>query len=184
MRSLQALAIVALSIAGGLGLACAVTAPELRAEDRDERAVRVGTFDSRAVAIAYYRSEEFKRAMRELHEQHEDAKSSGDAERAAALESQGREQQELTHKQSFGVWPIGEILKKTEKEIPAIADRAGVDLIVSKWDLVYRRRGVETTDVTESLVARFAPDSETMKIVRDIQTKAPIPIDVLEKHDH
>ena len=52
--------------------------------------VRVGTFDSRAVAMAYFGSEPFKRQLNDLRAEYEKAKAAGDEKRVKELGAQGR----------------------------------------------------------------------------------------------
>ena len=144
----------------------------------------VGTFDSRAVALAYYRSREFKEEMEALHAEHEDAKSRGDTARMEELEARGKGQQDLTHKQGFGTWPVDDLLEKIDSDLAKIAREAGVDVIVSKWNFVYEHRGAKFVDVTEAIVAPFRPDAETLKVISQVRAKDPIAHDVIEKHEH
>lgn len=146
--------------------------------------VRVGIFDSRAIALAHYRSPAFKSRIAALHAELEKAKKAGDTKKIAELEKKGPELQALVHRQGFGTWPVDDILKKIDEQIPDIAEAAKVDLIVSRWDLVFERPGVELVDVTEALVRPFEPDAETLKIIRDIRKKDPVPLEELEKHRH
>ena len=59
--------------------------------------VRVGMFDSRAVALAYYRkfyqSPEFTARLNKLKQEHAQAKAAGDEEKAKKLEAEGRGEQ-------------------------------------------------------------------------------------------
>ena len=74
------------------------------------------------------------------------------------------------------------ILEQIEDQIPEIADRAGVDLVVSKWTIVYERPGLEFLDVTDLIVAPFDPDEETLKILGELRKQDPVPLQGLEKH--
>jgi len=117
--------------------------------------VRVGTFDSRAVAGAYYGSDAFHDHLKVLTAEYEKAKAAGDKKRVKELEAEGPASQELAHKQVFGTWPVDNILAKIKGEIPKIAKQADVDVVVSKWYVGYRRTGVEFVDVTDLMVQRF-----------------------------
>ena len=140
---------------------------------------RVGTFDSRALAMAYYRSAEFMQYMQELRAEHEKAKAAGDEKLVKELEVKGPAQQELIHKQGFSTWPVDNILEKIKGKIPEIAEQAEVDVIVCKWDIVYQRSGVEFIDVTDFMVKPFNPDEATLKIIKEIQMQDPVPLDEL-----
>lgn len=144
--------------------------------------MRVGTFDSRAVALAYYRSKPFGRVMKKLKDDFEQAKAAGDEKRAAELEVQGPAQQALMRRQGFGTASVADILKKIEKKIPKIAKQANVAVIVSKWDITYQRSAADFVDVTELLVQPFDPDEKTQKIIKEIQKQEPVPLEELEGH--
>jgi hypothetical protein len=144
--------------------------------------VRIGTFDSRAVAVAYANSDEVLGYMAGLRAEYEEAKAAGDEERVAELEVLGPAQSELLEKQAFSTWPVDNILGMIEGEIPGIAVQAGVDVIVSKWHVVYQGEGVEFINVTELMVMPFDPDEQTLQEVRQIQELDPASLEDVEKH--
>lgn len=141
--------------------------------------VSVGTFDSRAVAIAYVRSDAFEERLRALKEDLDRARADGDESRAAALEAQGPAMQAQVHRQGFGTAPVDDIIATIVEELPGIATEAGVDVLVSKWALAYRGPSAEFVDVTDRLAAEFDPDSKTLKIIQDILASDPVPLDQL-----
>jgi hypothetical protein len=51
----------------------------------DTSCIKVGIYDSRAVAIAYYRSGEFANVLKDLHKELEEAKEQGNEARIAEL---------------------------------------------------------------------------------------------------
>jgi hypothetical protein len=135
--------------------------------------VRLGVFDSRALAMAHYRSEAFRAHMGALFEELATAKAAGDSLRVAELERQGPEMQAMVHKQGFGTYPVDNILEMIENELPDIAAAAGVDVIVSKWQVVHQAAGFELIDVTAALVQPFAPDEETLEVIESIHEAGP-----------
>ena len=156
---------------------------EIPMEGKTSKSIlRVGTFDSRALAMAYYRSAEFVQYMQELRAEHEKAKAAGDEKRVKELEVKGPAQQELIHKQGFSTWPVDNILEKIKGKIPEIAKQADVNVIVCKWDIVYQQNGVEFIDVTDLMVKPFNPDEATLKIIKDIQKLDPVPLEELKNH--
>jgi hypothetical protein len=144
--------------------------------------IRIGTFDSRAVAVAYGRSDAFNSQVADLMTEYEKAKTSGDEKRIKELEAEGPAKQELMEKQVFSTWPVNNILEQIEETIPEIANRADVDVIVCKWDIVYQGSGVEFVDVTDLMVSHFDPDDETLKIIEDLKEADPVPMDELKHH--
>jgi len=146
--------------------------------------VRVGTFDSRALALAHIFSKPFKRYLKELRAEYEKAKSAGDEKRVKELEAEGPYQQELAHKQFFSTWPVDNILEQIKGKIPEIAKQADVDVIVCKWHIAYQRSGVKFIDVTDLMVKPFNPNEETLKGIRELQNRDPVPLEELKKHKH
>ena len=73
-------------------------------------AQRIGTYDSRAVAIAYTGSRYFRQQMDELKALRQQALQSGDTREAARLEAQGKAWQVNLHAQGFGIASVDELL--------------------------------------------------------------------------
>ena len=146
-----------------------------------KKSVVVGTFDSRVIAIAYYNTEAHASYIEGLKTEHAEAEASGDKERVKELETIGETSQELAHKQGFSTWPVDNILEIIEGKIPEIAKQADVDLIVSKWNIVYQRSGVEFIDVTDVMVKLFNPDEQMLEMLEQIKKQNPVPLEEFEK---
>ena len=142
---------------------------------RIDPSARIGVFDSRAVAIAYYRSGEFRKLLAAKHAERDRAKAAGDEAAAARLESDGREWQELIHQQGSGARSIDNILalSKVKNELPAIAEAGNVRVVVSQGQVAYQAAAVQTVDLTDHFVKLFSPDDETLRLIRDIQKQTP-----------
>jgi hypothetical protein len=151
-------------------------------EGASESTIRIGTFDSRALAAAYGRSDVFKSQVAELTAEYEKAKASGDERRIKELEVEGPALQKVLENQVFSTWPVDNILKQIEDKIPEIAEQADVGVIVCKWDVVYQESGVEFVDVTDLLVNLFEPDEETLRTIDNLKATNPIPLKELEEH--
>ena len=117
--------------------------------------------------------------INEIQAEYKKAKASGDEERMDQLV----EQQAITHKQVFGNEPIDDVLERIEKDLPIIAKSAGVDILVSKWEIAYKNKDAQFVDITWEMVNLFESDAETVKIIKDILVAEPIPADEL-KYDH
>jgi hypothetical protein len=148
-----------------------------------KKSVVVGTFDSRIVAVAYYNTEANMSYVAGLKAEHAKAEASGDEERAKELEAIGEASQELAHKQAFSTWPVDNILESIEEKIPEIAQQAEVDIIVSKWNIIYQQSGLEFVDVTDIMVKLFNPDEQMLKMLDQMKNQPPIPLEELEKMD-
>ncbi|MCK5793107.1 MAG: hypothetical protein KAH12_00255 [Anaerolineales bacterium] len=154
-------------------------------EEKSSRSrVRVGTFDSRSVALVYYNSETFRSYIKGLKAETKKAEADGDEERVEKLRAEGEALQELTHKQGFSTWPVDNILDKIKGKIPEIAKQADVDLIVSKWDIVYQRPELEFIDVTDLMVKPFDPSEQTLSVLEELKKQDPIPLEELKKCKH
>lgn len=156
-------------------------------QETAEDCLRVGVFDSRALAVAYSASEQFERRLEEMRAEQERAREEGDEDRLRSLEAEGRALQARRHRQGFSTAPVDDVLEAVADEIPAIAEEAGVELIVSRWRLVHLERGAEVVDVTELLVAPFAPSERTRGHIRGLAEREPLPLygtdwEAMERH--
>jgi len=100
------------------------------------------------------------------------------------LEKKGPELQALVHKRGFGTASVTELLEPHKKEVQRIAKEAGVDILVSKWDILHQSPGVPLVDLTEPLARLFQPDTATWKVIEDIRDTEPVPNHALEDHRH
>ena len=145
--------------------------------------LRVGTFDSRAVVIAWVRSEAFDQQLKKKIQEKEQAEAAGDHKTVEKLMAEGRAGQEQVHLQGFGGASVANILEKIKDQIPALAQEAGVDVIVSKWDLVYQAPGAEFVDVTALMIRHFKPNAKAPPInLKELQKTPLVPLDELKKH--
>lgn len=92
--------------------------------------------------------------------------------RAAALEAQAVEQQERFHAQAFAGEDVDDILALVADSLPGICRQAGV----ARLEKVNRARpaGVATVDVTDRLVALFAPSERGLGWIADLKDR-PLP---------
>jgi hypothetical protein len=162
---------------------CTVAAAQESENKPDASRIRVGTFDSRAVAVAYARSETFSRFLMKIKEEHAKAKSEGNESRVREIETEMPALQELLHKQGFSTYSVSNILEKIKERIPGIAKQAGVEVIVSKWDLAYQQAGLQLIDVTDFMVQLFNPDEKTLEIIRQLKKQDPVTLEALQGHE-
>jgi hypothetical protein len=149
--------------------------------------VVVGTFDSRAVAVAYAQSDAFRDYLvaqrTDVARVLERAKTAGHEMFVAELGALGPAMQKRLHEQGFGTAPVDDIIARIEDELPEIAKEAGVDMIVSKWTLTYRSPAAKFVDVTDLIAAKFDPNERTLKMIQSTVEAEPIRLDEIE-HDH
>ena len=141
--------------------------------------VRIGTYDSRSLAIAYAGSTQFNQWLGNLRAEHDRAKAAGDQQRAAALEAEGKAQQKLMHMQGFSTAPVTNILDQIKDQLPSVKEQAGVSALVSKWDktALAAYPNAEKVDVTVALVTRLHPSELQRQRAMEILKHDPIPLD-------
>jgi len=139
----------------------------------------IGTFDSRCVALAYYRSEESLAALDAMMMEYEKAVAAGDSLAARELDSLGRDRQDRMHAQVFSAADADEVIWEIWDVIPEVAAEAGVDVIVSEWDVIYSDSLFAPVDVTDFLVRRFHPTEETLGIITQMKGMPAVPPQLL-----
>jgi hypothetical protein len=162
-----------------VGAAMFGSRPTATAAEKEK--MRVGTFDSRAIAAAYAASDFNNAYVKRLKQEHDKAKAAGDKAKLAELEAEANAQQERLHQQGFGTASVADILEHVKDKLPAIAKEAGVDAIASKWDIAYRAPAAEFVDVTPLMVKPFQPNERTLRIIEDLGKRAPVPAKELKK---
>ena len=168
-----------------------VSAENLTAKSAQEK-LRIGTYDTRVVAMAYCFSPACKaeegEAVAACNAELAKAKASGDEKQVAVVETKYSElikTQIRRHKQVFSTAPIDDVLVHIRDQMPEIAKAAGVDAIVSKWDkkALERHEGAEMVDVTEAMAKALRPPEEDLKAALEVRWKDPIPLEQAEKMD-
>jgi hypothetical protein len=146
---------------------------------QNAKPLRIGVFDSRAIALAYGNSDEFQRIVKCMHADYDAAKAANNDSRAKELETEGQWSQVRLHQQTFSTGPVAGILAKVKDKLPAIAAQAGVSLIVSKWEVQLQDPAVETVDVTLPIVKLFHPSDRVLTWIAQMKTQDPIPFEKL-----
>ena len=137
---------------------------------------RIGTYDSRAIAVAYAGSPFQKAKMNDLVSRRQRATKADDKKEVAQLEAEGRAWQAQLHRQGFGTAPVDDLLAHIANEVPRIQQDAGVTHLISKWNKSALRNHPEAAqvDVTMTLVDAFHPSELQRKRAIEIQTKPPV----------
>lgn len=143
--------------------------------------IKVGVYDSRQVALVYYRSDIHMKMIQELKKSVDDAREAGDEELAESLEVKGPGYQELAHKQVFSHLPIPNLISLISDSIPSIVQRHGLDMLISKWQIDYLDDTYQLVDVSADLCQLFHPSEETLNTLKQMQEVEPVPLtDVYE----
>jgi hypothetical protein len=166
-----------------LGATLGIAASQGPSETAKKTKLRVGAFDSRAVAVAFYASEFFRKEATQWHEAVKKAKAEGDEDEAKKIEAKARARQRLAHLQGFGTEPVDDLLKPIKSKLPEIAKKANVDIIVSKWSVTYRAEDAELVDVTDLMVEPYKPNARARKSIEAVRKKPPISREEIEQHE-
>jgi hypothetical protein len=172
-----------------LGLCAGAVLAEEPAVPQSEAKLRIGVYDSRAIAVAFVGSPVYKatngKKLTEMMAEHEKAKAEGNQKRIAELEAWGKAQQALLHKQGFSTAPVDNILQQVDDRLPAIKQKADVTVLVSKWDkeTLAKHPSAELIDVTMDLVDAFNPNERQRKSAVEIQKHQPISLEEADKID-
>lgn len=144
----------------------------------EEPPVRIGVYDSRAVAVAFAGSAPFAKWMSALRTEHDKANAAGDDKRVAELKAEAASRQKLMHMQGFSTAPVDDVLEHIKDALPAIKDKAGVSALVSKWDAdsLAKHASAEHVDVTMALVDALNPNDRQRKSAIEVQKHKPIPL--------
>jgi hypothetical protein len=137
---------------------------------------RIGVFDSRVVAIAYYTTPEFQKVMQQMMADLGAAKAANNQAKVDELEFQGPAIQNLMHYQVFSNASIPNVLEKLTAVLPKVAAEAGVSAIVSKWEVAFKGGDADYVDVTDQLVRPFNPSAQTLNTIAQIKTQTPMPL--------
>lgn len=154
-------------IGGYLVLPIAVSAGE---EEPEKTKIRIGTYDSRAIAIAYAASQ--FNPVAEKMVAYEKAKAEGDQAKVKELEAWGQQHQRQLHFQGFGRVPVGDLLEPVKEQVARIARDQQLAAVAMNCDFAGQQ--VELVDITEDLVKLYNPTEKTWKHVREIRKFKPV----------
>jgi hypothetical protein len=142
--------------------------------------VRVGIYDSRAVAYAWFWSAPVQQRLQEQMAAARAAKQAGDTARFKELDAALRQLQDEMHREVFSTAPADGALAAIKKRIPEIEKQAGVTVFVSKWDQPALKQypDAEKVDVTGRLVREFIqPTGQQQKVISEMQRQKPLPLE-------
>jgi hypothetical protein len=142
--------------------------------------VRIGIYDSRAVAFAYFSSAPYQNNLQQQIAAAKAAQQSGDTNKFAALKTALRNRQDDLHRQVFSTAAAVDALTAIKDKIPAFEKQAGIGALVSKWDenVLKQNSPVEKVDVTDQLVREFLiPTEKQLKTIESFKNSKPLPLD-------
>lgn len=128
--------------------------------------VRIGTYDNRAIAVAYAASK--YNPVKEKMEAYKRAKAAGDAKTMKELEAWGEQHQRLLHFQGFGRVPVEDLLEPVKEKVRALAQQRSLAAIT--MGCTFAGADVELVDITEDLVKLYEPSERTLTMARSVRT--------------
>ena len=176
-RKMMIWAVVMLS----LGAVYIVNSVQHASAAEKKKLLRVGVYDSRGIAIAYVNSEHWSKVLKEKQDELEQAKKDGDAEKVKEIEAWGPAQQAKAHQQGFGTAPVHECFECIKDQIPVVAQKTGVDVIVSKWETDYLSPDADVVDVTMELAKLFNPREKAYQWIGQLKDDKPISAEELQR---
>jgi len=169
-------------------VATAITYPAvLRAAETNAPLERIGTYDSRIIAYAYFWSETHQRKQNEMIRAARDAKAAGQTKNYNELNAVLEKQQKQIHLQVFSTAPASDALGEIKDRLPAIQKEAGVSKLISKWDeaALKQHPKAQQVDVTDLLVREFKPSEKQLKMMAEIKKNQPVPLEKMKNmKDH
>jgi hypothetical protein len=149
--------------------------------------VRIGTYDSRAVALAWSRSDSptakaHRADLERSVKQGKAAEAAGKTEEYEAVKGRMIKVQFVQHGWVFSTLPPEDALAELKDQLPRIAREAGVALIVPRTD--WQDASVQAVDLTDKIVAAFNPSPQTLKTLKGFGKQGPIKLrDLIDLKD-
>lgn len=169
---MKKLALISFVVAGVFVAACSVSSAS-KSAGQSVKPLRVGVYDSRAIAIASVPTEWYNKPVKEKMKEMEKAKAAGDEQKIKEFMAWGESRQQKAHLMGFGTAPVTELLEPIKGRLAEVARQAGVDIIVSKWQIDYQANDVEFVDVTDAMVALYQPNEKVLKSVESLKKWKP-----------
>jgi hypothetical protein len=136
--------------------------------------IRIGTFDSRLIALAYYGSKDYGKVIADFDKDYKDATLKKDSAVIKKLLVKGPVMQRMMNDRIYGKGTINDILDHYKDKITAIAKSQNVVMAVSKWEVQYKTPGVELIDLTWKIMDIFNPSSQVIQWAKAGEKELPI----------
>lgn len=145
----------------------------VEAQETTQR-IRIGVYDSRAVALAYYNRDDHFTEMKRFRAEYELARKADNQKRIAEMDLEAKTRQQIKHARVFSNASIPDIIEGMRSDVERIARSADVTIVVSKWDLGWSEAGVERVDVTNEMVATFKPNAQVQRWLAGLKDVEPV----------
>ncbi len=150
------------------------------AAETNAMAGRVGVYDSRVVAYAWFLSAAQQTQLKEQMAVARAAKQAGDEAKVKEYSAALSAKQDQMHREVFSVAPADEALTAINGRIPEIEKAAGVSVLISKWDerSLNNYKSAEKVDVTDNLMREFfTPTEKQLKVIDGIKKSVQLPLE-------
>lgn len=145
----------------------------------NESKIKIGTYDSRIVFIAYTRSDYFKQQLMKNREEGNEILQSNDTVKKIEAFYKVMTEQYLAHQRGFSNGSTASILSLVKDKLPIVAKDSGVFVIVSQWELTYTDPAAEIVDLTMPIARLYNPAGDFETIASQLEEMAPIPLEEL-----
>ena len=132
------------------------------------QAVRVGTFDRQAIALAYYRSPLWAEVLHQKRMEMQAAKQANDQQKVNELDKWFGDAQELAHRQVFENAPIDNVLKAIAPAIQELCKTVSLSTVIPA---PAPDGASQTVDVTAQLLDWLKADEKTRDLIRQMRQK-------------
>lgn len=137
--------------------------------DASAKRIKIGTYDSRAVTYAYFCSDQNTALRQQVKKDRDEIMKTSDTAKWKETMCKVLTEDYLLHQRVFATGSAAFILKKVENRIPAVAKAAGVDVLVSKWELTWSDPTATIVDLTDSVAQLFTPMNKLDKTYHEIK---------------
>ena len=152
----------------------------MAAAQKSANTLKIGVYDSRVVVFAYSRSTLFREHIEKFTKQSDSATKASDTASIKELSVHSMSYQHLLHQMVFGSGSIITVMDLVRDRLPEVAKQAGVSVLMSKFEMMFKDPSVETVDVTSQIIQLFKPNENLDKMITEIYKNEPIPLDDLD----
>lgn len=152
----------------------------LMAQETNAAPMRIGIYDSRALAYAYFVTPEHQRQISKMVQAARAAQAAGQTNRFNELRADLQAAQAEIHREGFSTAPATNAMAFLKDRIPRIEKEAGVTALISKWNAqaLKQYRSAKKVDVTDRLVHELNPNltEKQLKVISAFKKSKPPPL--------
>jgi hypothetical protein len=136
---------------------------------------RIGVYDSRIVAYAWFWSEPNQSKLADMMNQVRQALAAGDRERGNALGASLKAAHRQNQLETYGSAPAVEAMAALKDRLEAIEKKANVSVLISKWDpaALTAHKDAAQVEVTDALMREFHPGPKQLGVIAHLRHSKP-----------